>query len=125
MKKRIFPLFLALILAVSVTACGSKNASGDGRSVTVTVVHGDKSSKDFTYTSQAESLGEVLLEEGLVSGEDGPYGLFIQTVDGETADEAKEQWWCLTKGGEGVNTGVDTTPFEDGDQFELTLTEGY
>lgn len=28
-------------------------------------------------------------------------------------------------GGEMVNTSVDTTPIEDGDEFELTLKEGY
>ena len=51
--------------------------------------------------------------------------MYILTVDGETADESKQQWWCITKGGEMVNTSVDTTPIQDGDQFELTLKEGY
>ena len=51
--------------------------------------------------------------------------MFITTVDGETADDSKEQWWCITKGGEMVNTGADQTPIQDQDQFELTLKEGY
>ena len=51
--------------------------------------------------------------------------MFITTVDGETADESKEQWWCITKSGEMVNTGADQTPIQDQDIFELTLKEGY
>ena len=51
--------------------------------------------------------------------------MFIQTVDKETADEGKQQWWCITKGGEQVNTSADQTPIADQDQFELTLKEGY
>ena len=68
---------------------------------------------------------EVLKENELVDGEEGEYGLFIQTVDKETADEGKQQWWCITKGGEQVNTSADQTPIADQDQFELTLKEGY
>ena len=43
-------------------------------------------------------------------------------VDGETAQDSLNQWWCVTKGGERVNTGADLTPIADGDRFELTLS---
>lgn len=125
MKKRVVSVVMVLVLAFGLAACGPKNESGDARSVTVTVVHGDKTSKDFTYSSAADTLGDALVEEGLIAGEVGTYGLFVKTVDGETADDSKEQWWCLTKGGDSVNTGVDSTPFTDGDSFEFTLMEGY
>ena len=81
--------------------------------------------KTFTYQTDAEYLGEVLTENKLVEGSQGEYGLFITTVDGETADDSKQQWWCITKGGEMVNTSADQTPIADQDQFELTLKEGY
>lgn len=123
MKKRVFSLGLALLLLFSLAACSQ--GSGTERSVTLTVVHGDGSSKDIPVKSAKETLGEALIEAKVISGEDGPYGLYVTTVDGETADGDKEQWWCLTKGGEGVNTGVDSTPFEDGDVFEFTFTEGF
>lgn len=95
------------------------------KEITVTVIHADQSEKDFTYNTDAEYLGEVLLDEGLIAGEDGDYGLFVKTVDGETVDDSKQQWWCLTKDGESVNTGVDLTPIADGEQYELTMIEGY
>lgn len=122
MKKRVLALALALVMVFALCACGGKTAS---TTVTVTVVHGDGSSKDFTVKTDKEMLGEALTDEKLVDGEDGPYGLFIKTVDGETADDAKQEWWCLTKGGESVETGVDSTPVEDGATYELTLTTGW
>lgn len=92
------------------------------KTVAVEVVHGDASTKEFTYHTDAEYLGEVLLAEKLVEGEQGPYGLFITAVDGETAQDSLRQWWCITKGGERVDTGADATPIADGDHFELTLS---
>ena len=62
---------------------------------------------------------------GQVVEDDSEYGLFVKTVDGYTADDAKQEWWCFTQDGGQVNTGVDTTPVADGDHFEITLTAGY
>ena len=92
------------------------------KTIVVQVVHGDASQKEFTYRTGAAYLGEVLLAERLVEGEQSAYGLFITAVDGETAQDSLRQWWCVTKGGERVDTGADTTPIADGDHFELTLS---
>ncbi len=123
MKKRVLSLGLALLLLFSLAACGQNG--GTEKSATLTVVHGDGASKDIPVKSAKETLGEALLEAGVIDGDDGPYGLYVTTVDGEAADGGKEQWWCLTKGGGQVNTGVDSTPFADGDTFEFTFTEGF
>ena len=105
----------------------ASEAGGDAASkeITVLVVHGDQSEKSFTYQTDEEFLGPVLKAEGLVDGEESSMGIFIKTVDGETVDDANQEWWCLTKGGESLMTGADSTPIADGDQFELTLTVGY
>ena len=92
------------------------------KTVVVEVVHGDESAKELTYHTDAEYLGQVLVEEKLVKGESSQFGLYITTVDGETAQESENQWWRVTQDGEMVNTGVDTTPVQDGDHFELTLS---
>ena len=93
--------------------------------IDVIVIHADQTENTFSYETNAEYLGEVLLENELAEGDITDYGLFISTVDGETADNSKQQWWCITKGGESVTTGADSLPIIDGDQFELTLMEGY
>lgn len=100
-------------------------ATAGEKEITVVVVHGDQEEKTFTYQTDAEYLKEVLVSNELADGEEGEYGLFITSVDGETADDSKQQWWCITKGGEQVNTSADQTPIQDGEQYELTLKEGY
>ena len=92
------------------------------KTIVVQVVHGDQSTKDFTCQTDADTLGEVLVEEKLAQGEEGPTGLFVTVVDGEEAQDSLRQWWCITKGGERVDTGADTTPIADGDRFELTMS---
>lgn len=118
-------LVLVCVLAGIVAMKFKPQTVAGEKEVTVVVVHGDASEETFTYQTDAEYLGEVLLNDGLIAGETGQYGLYILTVDGEAADDSRQQWWCITKGGEQVNTSVDTTPIQDGDQYELTLKEGY
>ena len=72
-----------------------------------------------------EMLGAALLKEGLIEGDDSEYGLFVNTVDGITANDDNQEWWCLTIDGETAMTGVDSTPVEDGGKYEFTLTVGY
>ncbi|HIR92453.1 MAG TPA: DUF4430 domain-containing protein [Candidatus Egerieimonas intestinavium] len=101
-----------------------KTSQGE-KEIQVTVIHGDGQEKVLDYRTDLEYLGQVLVEDELIQGQEGQYGLFIETVDQETADSSRQQWWCITKGGEQVNTSVDSTPIQDGDHFELTLKEGY
>ena len=104
-------LAAAAILMLGLWYVNRPQPQTGAKTVAVEVVHADASSKEFTYSTCAQYLGELLLDEKLAEGEQGPYGLFITTVDGETA-----------KGGEKVDTGVDATPIADGDHFELTMS---
>ena len=98
---------------------------GPEKEITVLITHGDGETVEKTFVTRMESLGGALEEQELIVGEEGPYGVFIHTVDGETIDEDAQEWWCLTKGGEAVMTGADQTAIAHGDQFELTSTVGY
>ena len=95
------------------------------KTIAFQVVHKDGSTQDFEIATTAGTLREALEAEGLIAGEESSYGLYVETVDGETADEGNQEWWCLTKGGEMWNYGVDDTQIQDGDAFEFTLTVGY
>lgn len=124
---------LALLLSVLLTlglltGCNGSGSSGEGgvaKTVTLQVVHGDGSTKDFEIKTDKATLGEALMDEGIIEGEESEYGLFVKTVDGETVDDGNQEWWCLTKGGETWPNGVDSTELADGDAFEFTLTVGY
>lgn len=95
------------------------------KTITVTVVHKDKTEKTFTYHTDEEYLGPVLLAEKLVEGETGPYGLNIHTVDGEKADWNVDQgWWQIFVGDTSATLGLDSLPVKDGDSFKLVYTIG-
>ncbi|MGM9663099.1 MAG: DUF4430 domain-containing protein [Oscillospiraceae bacterium] len=127
-KKSVVAVVVVAVLAVAALLCwqllGPQGEAG-GKAITVEVVHGDGSEKEFSIRTDSENLRGALEQEGLVEGQESEYGLFVTTVDGETADDAAEQWWCFTKGGEMLMTGVDDTMIADGDCYEITLTEGY
>ena len=127
MKNKKIALGLAALVVVAAAlflvyrAFAPKPVAG-AKTVTVEIVHGDKSTRTVELHTDAEYLGGALAEvEGLVDGENGPYGLYIKTVDGETASDADRTWWCITKGGAELPTSADLTPIADGDQYELTL----
>lgn len=115
---------LAAILAGVYFAARPTTEAG-AKTISVTVVHADGSEKQFQYHTDAEYLGPVLLAEGLVEGEDGPYGLTISAVDGEKADWNENQsYWALYVGEDYAVTGADSTPVKDGDSFRLVYTIG-
>lgn len=94
-----------------------------GKTIVVEVVHSDESSKEFTYSTDFEYLGEVLEAEELVEFEEGAYGMFITTVDGEQAIyEEDGAYWALYEGEEYAAQGADQTVIEDGDEFALVYT---
>lgn len=129
-NKKLLIAFIALVavaaVMVGVMIANRPKADEDpGKSITVTVVHGDGTEKKFTYNTNEQYLGKLLLDEGLIQGEDSQYGLMIQSVDGEKADWSVDQsYWALFVGENYANTGVDTTPIHDGDHFKLVYTRG-
>ncbi len=120
-------LILVVLVAVAAVcwfAFGPKAIEG-GKTIEVDVTHKDGQTNTFTIQTDAEYLGEAMVEKGLLEGEDGPYGMYVLTVDGETVDEANQEWWGYTKSGEQVNYGVDLCPIADGDHYEFTLNIGW
>lgn len=131
MKKQT-KLILGVVALVVVIAAligiylGTRPETSEGaKTLTVEVVHGDGSTKSFTYHTDEEYLGAVLLAEGLIEGEDGPYGLYILVVDGERAVyEEDGAYWSLEVNGEYAMQGADQTPVNDGDAFRLVYARG-
>ena len=119
----------ALVLVVAIMAgvffATRPETQVGGKEITVTVVHADGAAKEFTYKTDAEFLGEVILSEGLVVGEEGPYGLMISAVDGETASwEENQSYWSILIGEEYATLGADNIPLEDGGAYSLVYTIG-
>ena len=115
-KKKLLLGVLALVLVIGaligVYFAFSPKPTQGAKTVTVEVIPLEGEGKEYTYHTDAEYLGQLLLEEEL----------YITAVDGIPADESANQWWAISKSGEMATTGVDTTPIADGDHFELTLS---
>lgn len=128
-KKKILTLGIAVLALAAVMALvwffSAQQGVQGTKALTVTVIQADGAQEEFKFSTDAEFLRGALEEQHLVEGEESAYGLYVKTVNGVTADEAQQQWWCFTKGGAELTTGVDTTPVADGDCFEITLKTGW
>ncbi len=117
-------IVVAAVMLVAYTRLKPKTTEGS-KKIVVEVVIPEKENKEYTIKTDAEYLGQALNEIDIVKGTQGDYGLLITEVAGRVIDESKQEWWCITKGGEDVFTGADMTPIADGEHYELTLTVGY
>ncbi|MDF2542990.1 MAG: hypothetical protein K0S47_2708 [Herbinix sp.] len=108
------------ILAVVYTVFKPEGTKGSKEIVAEVIIPG-QDSKEFTIKTDALFLREALEEIDLIKGSESEYGLFVTDVNGVTASE--KEWWAFTLNGEMLTTGVDDTPVNDGDHFEITLTE--
>lgn len=93
---------------------------GEGStSISVTVEIENKSLL-FTVKTDEKTVGAALQKVGLVTGEDGPYGLYIKTVNGVLADyDVDKSYWSFYINNEYANTGVDKTNIENGVSYKL------
>ena len=119
-------LVLAVLIAVFALVYSRQQPPGQAgaKAITVEIVT-DDGTETVSIQTDEEFLRGALEQESLIAGTEGEFGLYILTVNGITADDSLQQWWCVTKGGETVYTGVETTPIADGDTFELTLMTGW
>lgn len=130
--KRILTMLLIMTMAVSVAACGRKEEAStetkvyeDGAvigkgdtSFEFTVVNTAGEEVTFEVKTDKETVGEALLDNGVIAGEDGQYGLYVKTVNGETVDYDKDgKYWAFYINDEYGMTGVDTTEIIEGDSY--------
>jgi predicted small lipoprotein YifL len=145
--KKIIAFLLVMVMALSLVACGNEgptttaptttaptNAPTDpsqeqpkvGADFTVTVTDLDGTKNTFTYHSEAKTVGEALLAEGLIAGDQSDWGLMVTTVNGITADWATENaYWAFYINGEYAQTGVDATELVDGATYAFVKTVSY
>lgn len=77
----------------------------------------DADGKDTVYEIHTDKItvGEALLDLGLIAGDDGAYGLYVKTVDGTTLDyDTDGMYWAFYENGEYAMTGVDSTEITEG-----------
>lgn len=139
-KKMSFVLCMVLIAAMALltTGCNDKTSQeavqttsvsietqvlGEGETkFTVMVVDKEGTETSFEIHTDKKMVGEALQECGLLEGEDGPYGLYVKTVNGITADyDVDQTYWAFYINGEYAMTGVDVTEITEGDSYSLKV----
>ncbi len=141
--KQVLSLFLCVVLiaamALIATGCNDDKAGGDPPSATTTpsnvTVKGtgatvfsfsvtDKAGKTthFEIHTDKTVVGEALQELGLIDGEEGPYGLYVKTVTGETVDyDTDGKYWAFYINGKLAPSGVDTTPIQAEESYAFKV----
>ena len=125
--KKILCAVLVAVMALSVTGCGvakpteTPTQSDSGRVVKgegTTVFNFDVCDLEGTTTqfeihTDKTTVGDALLELGLIEGNPSEYGLFVKKVNGIEADYDKDQtYWAFYINGEYAMSGVDSTEID-------------
>ena len=100
-------------------------ALGEGETqFTFTVTDAEGSVSSFIINTDRTTVGAALLELELISGEDGPYGLYVKTVNGITADyDIDGTYWCFYIDGEYAMSGVDKTDIIEGTVYSFRVEQ--
>lgn len=144
MKKSIsvlISIILASVMLLSFTACKNDTKTstdapettasaaevtyaeklGEGKTkFTFTVTDPDGNQTSFIINTDKKTVGEALMENNLIAGEDGAYGLYVKTVNGITVDYDKDgKYWAFYADGELSATGVDMTDITELAHYEF------
>ena len=115
-------LFAALALTY---VCFREKPVASSKSITITVINSASKETAYSLRTDALFLAQAMDEaEGLTyESVDGPYGLVIESVNGERAvyDE-NGAYWSLLVNGEYGNYGASQQPVEDGDAFVIAYS---
>ena len=104
----------------------SDTVLGEGAKAVKVKVVADGQAITLTIKTDKTTLREAMDEHGLLAGEDGAYGLYIESVNGIVVKyEDGGYWWGISKAGVTTPTGVEGITVADGEQYELTKTNAY
>ena len=97
---------------------------GKGEKTVEVEVKVEEQSVTFTINTDADTLGDALLEHELIAGEDSQYGIYVKSVNGIVADyDVDKSYWGFYQNGEYLMTGVDTTAIVGGEHFEIVYSK--
>ena len=124
MKKTLALAMCVLMVVLMLVGCNQTPPDNEEAiNFTVIVKHLDGEEKTFEYSSHKATLGDALLEKGLIDGYESQYGLTITTVDGVYYDwNTSGTYWSLLVNGEYASTGADSIHITEGYTYSLVAT---
>lgn len=138
--RSVVSVIVVLTCVLSLAACGgasvektglwenavyTKDTSLGTGAKTVTVkVEAEERAVEFTVKTDKDTVGAALLDNGLIDGENGEYGLFVTSVNGIKADySADGSYWAFYIGDEYATTGVDGAQISEDVVYRLVYTK--
>ena len=115
---------LIIVLGV-VFLLNRPSASKGAKNVTIEVLDNNGTETSYSTNTDAEYLSEVFdeIDDLTVEGDVTDYGLYINTVNGVTADYSVDaSYWAIYVNGEYGQYGADQQVVNDGDVFRLEYT---
>jgi hypothetical protein len=86
------------------------------------VISKDGTNKKYGIYTKETTLGAALSAIGVIDGEDGPYGLMVESVFGEEhIYETTGYVWMVYVNGEQAQTGVDSINLESGATYTFKV----
>lgn len=140
-KRFLFVMCIVLIaaMALSLASCKGEPADttqaavqnappadiGQGAHYFTFTVTANGTDKVYNVKTDKTTVGEALEELGLIGGEEGPYGLYVKTVDGIAADYDEDKtYWSFYVGGAYALSGADKTDIKDGESYAFKKEKG-
>lgn len=97
---------------------------GEGNTTFLFEVKVGANSVTFTVNTDEKMVGKALLDNGIIAGDDGPYGLYVKTVNGILADyDVNATYWGFYENGEYAMNGVDQTEIVSGAHYEMVYSK--
>ncbi|MBR6825350.1 MAG: DUF4430 domain-containing protein [Oscillospiraceae bacterium] len=138
MKKLLSLLLCAVLIAataLTMTGCSDTKPAEtpktgtftDGQTIgqgskefTLTVTDAEGQKATATIRTDKDTVGDALLELGLIAGDKQEAGLYVKTVNGKTYDYEKDgKYWAFYINGEYAMTGIDSTEIVSGTAYSL------
>ena len=131
-------LTLAAVLALCLAACTASDTDalwetadytadtelGEGSKIITVEVKAIEKTITFTIKTDAKTVGEALIDNELIDGDVGAYGLYVKKVNGMLADyDVNQRYWAFYIDGEMALTGVDATPISEDSVYRLEYAQ--
>ena len=137
--KKLLSLILAFTVILCFASCGEAvdktglwesavylkdTTLGQGEKTVTLEVTIDDQTVTLTVKTDADTVGKALLDNGVIEGEDGAYGLYVKKVNGVLADyDIDQSYWSFYINGDYAMSGVDTTEITEGAVYSLVYTK--
>lgn len=141
---RFVALFACIVLiaatALFVSGCKKENADSGTSSVSESevislgagktsfdfqVVYDNGKCENYLIKTDKKNVGEALSELGLIEGENGDYGLMVDTVNGVKAVyEEDHKYWAFYVDGNYAPKSADQTEIEKGKKYSFEIEKG-